>query len=288
MTMYIAAPGRSRVATAVSIVPLATTLAPPPARGSSRAYADYLFGTDLERDPNSRKWVMRYLVLSIVIALVMISRKHDSIFNAQFWAEDGQIYFSEQLTLGFWSALGKLWLGFPYLVIRLVAACGGVVSLAVVPLLYNASAIAISALAMATFSLPGFRHLVSSDALRAAFCLAVVSSPAVEEVLATPTNLSWWLGLWLVLVSVMRAPRSPTLVIGWCLGGVLAIFTAPAAPLAAPLWALRVVYGARGRRNRDLAFSHTTRGPPGTGGHHRLAGSAMAAIISAIPSLVGA
>jgi hypothetical protein len=217
--------------------------------------AEYLFGTRVEEDTEPRRWFGRYLLLVIVIALIMICRRPDSILNPQFWAEDGVIYFSQQLTLGFWSALCKLWNGFPYVAPRLIALLGEGVPLAAVPLLYNASAIAISALAMATFSLPGFRHLVRSDTLRVAFCLAVVCNPAVDEVIATPTNLSWWLGLGLVLLSVMRAPRSPTIASGWCLSGVLTVFSTPFAPLAAPLWALRAVYGARSHRNRDLGFA---------------------------------
>src|SRR5262249_43594193 len=115
----------------------------------------------------------------------------------------------------------------------------------------------ITALSMATFSLPGFRHLVRSDALRATFCVATVCIPTGSELLATSTCLGWFLAPWLVFLSVMRTPRSRAIVAGCCLGGALAVFSTPLAPIVAPLWALRAVYGARERREKDLVFALT-------------------------------
>lgn len=235
-----------------------TDAKPEPARNGLLRLADRLFdaGECAERSQGGT-WLVRYLALAGVLALVIFLRRPDSILNPQFWAEDGTVYFYDQVTLGFWSALTKLWNDFPYLVQRLVAVLAAVVPLVAVPLAYNASAIAITALTMPTFSLPGFRHLVRSDALRAAVCVAIVCIPAGQELLATPTNLGWFLAPWLVFLSVMRAPRSPALVVAWCLGGGLAVFSTPLAPVAAPLWVLRCVYGVRRHRRSDLAFALT-------------------------------
>jgi hypothetical protein len=216
---------------------------------------DHLFGAEEPATGQAGRWLARYLAVAAVLALVLFCRRPDSILNPQFWAEDGSVLFYEQLTLGFWSALHKLWFGFPYLAQRLIAALGGAVPLVAVPLVYNASAIAITALTMATFSLAGFRHLVRSDGLRVAVCVAAVCVPAGQELVATPTNLGWFMAPWLVFLSVMRAPRSTALVVAWCLGGVLAMFSTPLAPVAAPLWVLRGVYGGYRRRGRDIAFA---------------------------------
>jgi hypothetical protein len=110
---------------------------------------------------------------------------------------------------------------------------------------------------MAMFSLPSFRHLVRNDRLRAAVCLVTVCMPAGQELLATLTNVGFFLSIWLVYLSVMRAPRTPGGVFGWCLGGAFAVLSTPGAPVSAPLWGLRAVYGVRQRRGPDVAFAVT-------------------------------
>src|SRR5262249_7967259 len=147
---------------------------------------------------SAEPWLARYLVLAAVLAAVMILRRPDAILNPQFWAEDGKIFFSEQLTLGFWSALLKGYKGFPCLAGRGIAALGSPVPLVGVPLAYNVVSIAVTALAMATFSVPGFRHLVHSNALRVITCLAIICVPAGQELVATATDVGWWLVVWLV------------------------------------------------------------------------------------------
>src|SRR5262249_18994344 len=110
---------------------------------------------------------------------------------------------------------------------RLIALLGGLVPLAHAPLVYTTSAIAISALALASFSLPCFRHLVHHDELRILWAIAAASLPAEQELLSTATNVGWYVAIWFALLSVMRFPRQP-----WQLGllvgaGTVAIFTTP-------------------------------------------------------------
>lgn len=221
---------------------------------------DALFGGAKHPYPSGRRWLARYLALAGVLALIVFVRRPDSILRPQFWAEDGTIFFYEQLTLGFWSALRALYFGFPFLIQRLVASLASVVPTVSVPLAYNASAIAITALTMASFSLPGFRHLVRSDGVRVAVCIASVCIPSGvggQELLATPTTLFYFLAIWLVFLSVAQAPRTPAVAAAWCLGGALAVLSVPLAPIAAPLWLLRAVRGVSRRDGRDLAFAAT-------------------------------
>src|SRR4029077_7934477 len=121
-------------------------------------FTDVLFGAAAHPDRPDSRWLVRYLALAGVLALVVFARRPDSILRPQFWAEDCRIFFYEQLTLGFWSASWKLYLGFPFLVQRIVAALADMVPTVTVPLFYNASAIAITALTMASFSLPHSPH----------------------------------------------------------------------------------------------------------------------------------
>jgi hypothetical protein len=219
--------------------------------------SDHLFGgTAASSDDVRGGWLVPYLVLAGTLGVVVIVRRPDAILNAQFWAEDNTLFF-QQLTLGFWAALRRLYAGFPYLDHRLIALLASELPLSRVPLAYNVIVIAITALMIATFSLPSFRHLVRNDRLRAAVCLGTVCMPAGQELLATLTNVGFFLCIWLVFLSVMRAPTTLGGVAGWCLGGAFAVFSSPGAPVAAPLWGLRAVYGLRKRRRPDVAFAAT-------------------------------
>jgi len=215
---------------------------------------DLLFGAATPRD-RSPRWLARYLVVATVLALVIFARRPDAILRPQFWAEDGRSFFYDQLTLGFWGALRRLHGGLPYLAARLVAALGSAVPTVAIPLVYNASTMVITALSMATFALPAFRHLVRSDGLRVAVCLAAVLIPASEDLLISPTSLGYFVLIWLLLLSLMPTPRTAAGVVAWCVGGVLAVFSTQAALLAAPFWVLRVVHGVNRRDARDVVFA---------------------------------
>ena len=229
------------------------------ARGGSAALrtADALLGSADRSEPDSLG-LWRYLGTVALLAAVICARRVDAITNPQFWAEDGCLFFVENATLGFWRALGTFYRDFPYLLPRLIALVGGVGPVAEAPRIYTTSAIALTAFAVATFATRAFRHVVRSDALRVVWCVAVVSLPSAgvaEVVLGTPTNLGWFVAIWLTLLSVMRMPRR-----GWQLAllGVaagVAIFSTPLAIITLPLWLLRA-YRARVRNDRrELTMS---------------------------------
>src|SRR5262249_36924164 len=221
------------------------------------ACADRLFGEQTSDAEPQRQWLLRYLGVATILAAIIIARRPDAVTNPQFWAEEGYIYFVENLTLGFGHAVGKLYNGYPNLAQRLIAMVGGWVPFAAAPRIYTTSAIALTALALASFSLPGFRHLVRSDTLRSAFGVAAVSAPLGQEVLSTPTNLGWFLAVWLALLSVMRLPRRWWQVVALALAGCVAVFSTPLATVNVPLWLLRVWRGAQRRDRVDLAIGVT-------------------------------
>jgi hypothetical protein len=226
---------------------------PTPSGALIRFLSD-LYGADGAQTESRGVWLIRYVLLAILLAIVLFCRRPDSLLIPQFWGEDGVIFFREQILLGFWGALAKQYNGFPYFACRFSALLGAVVPPATVPLAYSVIAMTVTALAIATFSLPGFRHLVRSDATRAIACIAMVCIPTGSDVLVTMLNIGWWLAALLIFLSVMRTPRSRIATFVWCLGTPAVVFSAPLAPIVAPLWALRALYGAATHRRRDLAF----------------------------------
>ena len=249
-------------------------------RGVLDGLLDGLFGSASDTDEPGGRWWPRYLALAGVLAAVVIGRRPDAILRPQFWGDDNTL-FLQQLTLGFWPSLRLFYAGFPYLDYRVVAGLAALGPFVRAPLVYNLSAITLTALAMATFSLPHFRHLVRSDWLRAGVCLGLVCMPAGQELLGTLTNVGFFLAIWLVFISVMRAPRTTAGLIAWGGAGLLAVFSTPVAPIAAPLWALRAVHGLRERRRPDLAFAATQLA--GLASIYLLGGASSAGLLTQLP-----
>lgn len=216
--------------------------------------ADRLFGEQASETGPQRRWLLRYLGVATVLAAIIVARRPDAVTNPQFWAEDGYIFFFENLTLGFGRAFLKFYNGYPDLAHRLIAMAGGWVPFAEAPRVYTTSAIVTTALALASFSLPGFRHLVRNDGLRVLFGVAAVCVPFDREVLSTPTNLGWFIAIWLSLLSVMRVPRRPWQVASLALAGSVAILSTPLAVLNAPLWVLRAWRGLRRGDRTDVGL----------------------------------
>jgi len=229
------------------------------------AATDALFGRADDVIGEPRRWVLRYLGVAAMLAAVIAARRPDMITNPQFWGEDGYIFFQQNLTLGFTRAVTSFYMNFPYLGQRLIAAAGGLVPFAAAPRLYTTAAIAISALCVATFSLPAFRHLVRSDLLRVLWAIAVVSLPFPAHtgeigLVASVANVGWWVAVWLVLLSFIRIPRQAGRATFLAFGGALAVFSTPHAAVCAPLWLLRAWRAIQRTDRLELAFALTLVG----------------------------
>jgi hypothetical protein len=233
------------------------------ARARLLEFGDRIFGDGEAPAPDpSVRWWARYLGVAALLAAILIARRRDAVINPQFFGEDGFLFFHDDLLLGL-RAIAIPYAGFPQLGQRLIAALGGLVPFASAPRVYTTIAIAVTAFGLANFVLPGFRHLVRSDSLRLLWCVAAACVPIEEGmppvlhggILGSPSNLGWWVAIWVSLVSLMQVPRSSLRLALIALGGSLAIFTTPLAGVNLPLWLLRGWHGRRRSRPRDVVFA---------------------------------
>ena len=228
--------------------PSQSVWAPQSVRATFARFSSACFGTGEAPVEVDVKSVGKYIVVSLILALVLVARRFDAISNPQFWAEDGTIYFRENLLYGFWQALAHFYRGFPYLLQRLIAAAATPFCVTRAPLVYNLAAITVAAGVCAFFTLPHFRHIVRSDRLRVLFCVALVSLPDSQELVAVLTNIHWYLAIWALLASVMTLPRSrwgKVVIFG---GYAVSVASAPLAVITAPIWLLRLVSAVIARR----------------------------------------
>ena len=136
-------------------------------------------------------------------------RRPESLLNAQFWAEDGGVFFQQQLLHGFWRSLAQPYSGYIHVIPRLIAAVMSFLPVRSTPLGYNASALLIEAVSCSAFFWPCYRKIIASDKLRATCCLAMTASTVVgSELIATVSNLQWYLCVLSVLLMVAGGHQS--------------------------------------------------------------------------------
>jgi hypothetical protein len=187
-------------------------------------------------DQSHRREFVNAAVFTLAIFVVLWLRRPDSLLNAQFWAEDGGVFFREQVLLGFGKALVRPYSGYLHAIPRIIAAAICMLPVRWVPLGFNLCTLSLEAISCSAFFWPCYRKVIASDLLRATCCLvATASIVAGSELIATLSNVQWYLcilSLLLILVTTRR------LEIGLTILQVCIAFTAPLTLLYVPflLW----------------------------------------------------
>src|SRR5258708_13701706 len=107
----------------------------------------------------------------------------DAIANPQFWAEDGHVFFRDQIVYGFWGSLILPYHGYLNVIQRLVAALASLFPATYAPLILNLCAFIIWALCCSLFALNWYRGIVKSDWLLALLCILITTAFYVAEAL---------------------------------------------------------------------------------------------------------
>lgn len=141
----------------------------------------------------------------IVALLVIISRRPDAVFNPQFWAEDGTIFYAESYNNGSWQSLFSTYAGYLHAVPRLTAAFAMYFPLKVAPLIFNLFAIIIQILPVNLFVSSRFSWLVPNIKYRIYISFLYLVLPGCFEIHANITNAQWRIALLLFMVMITPA-----------------------------------------------------------------------------------
>ena len=148
------------------------------------------------------------VLVFVAVFLVISYRRPGTIFGAQFWAEDGTVFYANAYNAGLRS-LAMAYGGYLNAVSQLAGLLALSVPLWAAPLLMNVCAIIIQALPVNLFLSARFAAIPMW--LRALAALVYVAIPNVYEVHANITNVQWTLALLALLVLLADPPR----VRGW-------------------------------------------------------------------------
>ena len=176
---------------------------------------------------------------ALALFVLLWLRRPDSLLNAQFWAEDGGVFFREQTLFGFWGALTRPYSGYLHVIPRMITAIVCELPVRWVPLGMNSSALLLEAISCSAFFWPCYRRVIASDMLRATCCLiATTSIVAGNELVATLSNVQWFLCI-LSLLLILVAGKGFEIALTSL--QVCIAFTAPITLLYAPFlaWQLK-------------------------------------------------
>jgi len=183
-----------------------------------------------------------------LVLLILSARKPDSFLNPQFWAEDGSIFFTQQVELGARAHL-QSYAGYFNEVPRIVASIAALLPHRHAPAIYNAAAL----LVFLAFVLKLYSPRLDLPCpLLFALAVALVPHPG-GEVFVCLANVQWVFALFLLAVVLQKGAATRAQAAGDSLAILLAGLTGPFVIFALPLLGWKIW---RRRSRLDLpAFS---------------------------------
>lgn len=184
-------------------------------------------------------------------AAMVVSRKPDAFLAAQFWAEDGVVWYRQAYEMG-WMSLLHPQNGYFQTVSKIAGNLGQFVDLARAPLLFSLIALAFKLLPVVLLYSSRGKGLVPSASGRLLVGFLYVAHPYSWEVFINVTNIHWHLAIAALLVICFASWDGPSQKISDCaivllcgLSGTFALFLAP---ISAWHW-----FRTRSRRSLVLA-----------------------------------
>ena len=153
---------------------------------------------------NLRLW--HHCVIFLLAYALLISRRPDAIFHAQFWAEDGHVWFADAYNFGGLVAMFRTQDGYFQVLPRLAASLALLAPLRLAPLALNLIAIAIESLPVNL--LLSFRSSAwGSLRYRALLAFVYLALPNCWEMGAIITSSQWLMTLCAFLLLTSSSPR---------------------------------------------------------------------------------
>ena len=152
-------------------------------------------------DSGLKAW--QQCALFLCAGLLLASRRPDALLHAQFYAEDGHVWFADAYNLGWWTTLFRTQDGYFQTLPRIGAALALHAPLKLAPLLMNLLAIAVQALPV-NILLSARSSAWGSLRHRAMMAFLYLAIPNSGEMTVILTSTQWVLALIVFLLLVAR------------------------------------------------------------------------------------
>ncbi|HLK12712.1 MAG TPA: hypothetical protein VKW76_15160 [Candidatus Binatia bacterium] len=200
-------------------------------------------------DPDAERAAAGVGRVALLAFGVLLARRPSVLRSPQLWAEDGTVFFHDELVWGFRRAVLRPYAGYVLVTPRAVAGLLAFLPVRATAWCYAVFSLIVGAVACAWFARAEYRRVVSDDGTRAAMCLATAAVATGGEIIGNLCNVQWyllWLGYLLILAPLPRGSwgKAGYVAAWWAIG-----LCTPGALALAPLWILRLILRpARGER----------------------------------------
>jgi hypothetical protein len=151
---------------------------------------------------------MRRVVLVFLFSVALVvSRRPDVLFHAQFWAEDGKMWYADAYNLGVIQPFLHPAAGYFDTLPRLAALFVQVLPFSLAPLAFNCMAIVIQVLP-AQFLMSSRCREMGSTTARCLFAFLYLALPNSQELHANITNAQWRFALLAILIFFAQPART--------------------------------------------------------------------------------
>jgi hypothetical protein len=144
------------------------------------------------------------LFMVAVAGCLYVMRRPTSIFAPVLFADDGIGYVKGAIEHG-WTSLLETYAAQVFLFQRALALAFSVLPVAIQPAAYMAAAVA-AAVGSCSIVLSAHWRPPVPVVVRFACLVALLSSPAVDEIFGSFSNIHWWLGVGAILLVMLRDP----------------------------------------------------------------------------------
>jgi hypothetical protein len=151
-----------------------------------------------------------WLWFPILVLLILFLRRPDSILHAQFWAEDGRVWFANAYNLGGFKSLFLPQDGYFQTLSRLTALISLVFPITKAPLVFNFIALLVQALPALLIVSPRFKKFIPNFKIRFLLAIVYLLLPNTAEIHANITNAQWFLSIsaFMVLIADVADTKS--------------------------------------------------------------------------------
>lgn len=148
----------------------------------------------------------RMLIVGVISFCAIVARRPDALFNAQFWAEDGNFWYPQAYALGGAHALVLPEAGYFQTYSRLISWIAVAFPLLYAPLIFALAAIAAQMLPPLLLVSTRFDILLPDWRVRWALIALYLALPGPGEIDANLTNAQWHLSVAMLLILLGSPP----------------------------------------------------------------------------------
>ncbi len=195
-------------------------------------------------------WKLQILVFLIAAAMVF-SRRPDAFLNPQFFAEDGAVWYAQAYSFGWAVSLLHTHNGYFQTLPRLAAGLALLVPLRFAPLLMNLIGLTVQILPVNLLLSWRCRDWAPL-ALRSWMAMAYIALPNSHEVDVAITNAQWHFGLIACMIMLAAIPKT---VSGRVFDGMLLLLSGLTGPFAPMLIPIGIVFWWVRRQGWTLALT---------------------------------